>query len=142
MELVAAGVIPRGATLDEARVSYIRHLRAKKGGVTDERTRFDAARAEKTELEVAQLRGELVRRDDVVETWSTRIVACKAQIRGIPKRLALAVPGFTRHMAAAALDLIDEVLNELAGDVAPVAKRRGRVGKRKARVAASGEGSA
>jgi phage terminase Nu1 subunit (DNA packaging protein) len=126
------GVIPKGSTLDQGRVSYIRHLRARKGGVTDERSRLDAARAELTELELAQRRGELLRRPDVEETWSSKITAAKGRMRAIPKRLAVLVPGFTRTMATATLKLIDEALHELAGDGAPAAKRGARVGKRKA----------
>jgi phage terminase Nu1 subunit (DNA packaging protein) len=136
----AAGVIPRDGSLDETRVHYIRHLRAKKGGITDERARLDAARAELTELEVAQRRGELVRRQDVIGLWSRQITACKARIRSMPKRLVVMVPGFTRAMATAALKLIDEALHELAGDGAP--KSGARVGKRKEKLAAAGDGPA
>lgn len=139
-EYIGSGVIPRGATLDVARVAYIRHLRERKGGVTDERDRLDAARADLAELDLAVRRGELVRRQDVIDLWAARIAACKTRLRAIPKRLAVLVPGFTRAMAVAALKLIDEALHELAGDGAP--KSGARVGKRSKKLAAAGDGPA
>lgn len=138
-DYIAAGVIERGATLDEARAGVLAHLRSRKGGVTDERSRLDAANADLKELELALLRGELLRRADVRETWATQITAAKARLRAIPKRLAVSVPGFSRTMATVALKLIDEVLHELAGDGAPPSKRGARVGKRKGKLAPAGD---
>lgn len=106
-----------------------------------EKARLDAARADLAELELEERRGDLIGREDVVNTWSNRIAACKARLRAIPKRLVVQVPGFNRAMAKRALELIDDALHELAGASQQSAPRRARVGKRKKRVAAAAEPS-
>lgn len=91
-------------------------------GVTDlasERARLAKAQTRTAELRNAELEGELLRRRDVLETWTTKITAAKSKLRGIPKRAQRQVPGLTRAMAKALLKLIDEVLHDLAGDGLP-----------------------
>lgn len=148
-QLIADGSLPRDGTLDEYREAYIRRLREHKGGTgpNEDRARFDRARAELTELQVAEKRGELILRQDWIEISSARVVACKNAIRAIPKRLVVLVPGFSRAAAAASLQLIDEALDELslgdpALDGAPARKRRKGVGRGDARVAATGSDAA
>lgn len=79
-----------------------------------ERARLDRARAEREELEVARRRGELLERDDVIETWSAAAGTVKRILRALPKRLAARVPKFTQKMARDAQKVIDEALHELA----------------------------
>jgi phage terminase Nu1 subunit (DNA packaging protein) len=74
-ELVAEGVLQTGADLDECRVNYIRYLRGNASGqhtgaglkLTDERARLAKLQADKVEIELAELRGEVVHADDVAK---------------------------------------------------------------------------
>lgn len=131
-------VIPchKTATLDEIRASYLEHLRKMAAGRGGENGDGDlsAARAELareqaalTALKRAELQGELVRRQDVAEEWANQIVACKRKLRGLPKKMAVTVPGFTEVMATKALEIIDGALSELAGEGGPRRERRRKV---------------
>lgn len=90
-----------------------------------ERARLARAQAVEKERRNAEMLGHLLPRRDVVFHWSDMIVAAKTRLRGIPKRLLVGVPGFTKAMAKATQGVIDEVLNELARDDG-IPKRRGR----------------
>jgi terminase small subunit / prophage DNA-packing protein len=67
-ELKRQGVIHEGGTLDEWRLAYCAHIRGvasgRNGGaqglkLTDERARLAKLQADKVEIELAELRGEL-----------------------------------------------------------------------------------
>jgi hypothetical protein len=72
-DLVVEGVLERGADLDQCRVSYIRYLRGGASGkhtgatpiLADGRARLVKLQGDKVEIELAELRGEVVRADDV-----------------------------------------------------------------------------
>lgn len=125
---------PGKLDLEACVVAYIRHLRktaAGRGGdnVADlaaERARLAQAQTRAQELKNAELEGRLVDRQAVIEVVTTRITAAKSKLRGIPKRAVRRIPGLTREMAQALLKMIDEVLNDLAGDTVPAARPRGR----------------
>jgi phage terminase Nu1 subunit (DNA packaging protein) len=71
---------------------------AKRGGVgldlTAERARLAKAQADKTELEVAELRGELVSAQEVIEAWTQYIAAIRARLLALPSK---ARPGSRRR---------------------------------------------
>jgi phage terminase Nu1 subunit (DNA packaging protein) len=81
-DLVAEGVLGKGADLDQCRVNYIRYLRGGTSGnhtgaglkLTDERARLAKLQADKVEIELAELRGEVVRADDVVRVMQAHIM--------------------------------------------------------------------
>jgi phage terminase Nu1 subunit (DNA packaging protein) len=70
-------------------------LRALYGNATDERldpgqqrARLDKARADAAELDLAKKRGELIPVQDVIETWTTRVVRAKGRLLALPARLS------------------------------------------------------
>lgn len=70
----------------------VEHLRQQTSGAKLDRTQEDArlkrAQAEKMEMELAQLRGEMVRVQDVGEFITGMAMAFRAKILAAPKRLA------------------------------------------------------
>lgn len=135
-EHIASGVIPSAAfaagDVSGCVRAYCAHLRAlasrhREGGGEDlvrERAKLAREQAEAVSLRNGERRGELIRREDVLSTWASHIGVVKSQLRAIPKRLVISVPGFTREMARPTLALIDDALNALAGDAVPRARRR------------------
>jgi phage terminase Nu1 subunit (DNA packaging protein) len=53
-----------------------------------ERARLARAQADKTELELAELRGEHVRITDVTDAWSQHIAAVRAKLLALPSKAA------------------------------------------------------
>lgn len=95
-------------------------------GLDRERTRLTKAQADKTELEVAELRAELVRVPLVETHWQAMIAAMRARLVGLPSKIAPQVAGpddLTRVQ-----DMIQagvyEALAEIAGDAFPDDVRR------------------
>ncbi|HEY1283003.1 MAG TPA: hypothetical protein VGE96_00860 [Steroidobacteraceae bacterium] len=86
-----------------------------------ERARLTCAQANKAELEAAELRGELVRVDDVEETWTGMIAEARAKLLALPTKLAqrVAPPGKTAEAQAVAQEAVHEALRALAGDGSP-----------------------
>lgn len=115
-EYLAKGVIPREGTLDEIRVAYIRHLRARKGGVTDERTRLDAAKADVEEMRGAKMRGELVPATDQARVVIALSSVTASRMRAIPVRVApdLAAESDRSRCREIVESAIDEALYDLA----------------------------
>ena len=136
-ELRDEGTIPNAktSTLDEIRVAYIRHLRecaAGRGGVsaqrnlTEERAKREAVQRRREELELGQLEGQLLDRDDVIRTWATQISVAKTKLRGLVKTGLLHIPKFNQKQARVLQKLIDECLADLAGDGLPTDRKRVR----------------
>lgn len=126
-ELVEREVIPdpKTATLDACREAYIEHLRLQAAGrrgdgavidLATERAKLAQEQSRAQALRNAELEGSLLSRADVVETWTNRLVAIRNRMRSLPKRMTSRVPGFTSAMARTLLKLIDQALNDLAGD--------------------------
>ena len=91
-----------------------------------ERARLASAQAGAQELKNEETAGRLLDRDEVIQTWSQRIIAAKSKLRSIPKRLRSRVPRFTASMARLVQQMIDEALDELAGDGIPPQRKRRR----------------
>ena len=143
VERVGRGQYDLLASLSRLLVHYREQAagRRSQDGTVDlvaERARLDAARARSQELKNAELEGALLRRADVVETWTTHLVAVKNRLRAIPKGLATRVPGVTQAVAREMLRGIDEALHELAGSdgVSGRPRRRG-VGRGRPRARAA-----
>jgi terminase small subunit / prophage DNA-packing protein len=94
-ELVAEGVLQTGADMDECRVNYIRYLRGNASGkstgaglkLTDERARLAKLQADKVEIELAELRGEVVRSEDVARVMQAHIIGARARLLSLPDKL-------------------------------------------------------
>lgn len=86
-----------------------------------QRARESKERADKYALENAVMRRELIDVNEVIHHWGKMISAAKRQVRGIASRLKGSgiIPDMTAAQSAAVLDLLDEALNELAGDGVP-----------------------
>lgn len=91
-----------------------------------ERTRLTKAQADKTELEVAELRAELIPATKIETHWQAMIAAMRARLVGLPSKIAPQVAGpddLTRVQ-----DMIQagvyEALAEIAGDAFPDDVRR------------------
>jgi len=92
------GIIPdpRTADLDAIRLAYIRHLRAVAGqhaaadglDLVAERARLARAQAERTELQLAERRGELVPADELETALVSLASTVMAKLRGVPTRVA------------------------------------------------------
>jgi hypothetical protein len=142
-EYFSRGTFPRDATLDEIRVAYLRHLRARQGGVTRERDRLDAARANLAELQLKERRGELIDRGDV-ESIGAGIMSVTVQrmmgLRNIAPEVRSA--GSDAEAATILERAVREALSDIArlGDLVGEAQREGRrrAGKRQATAAATG----
>lgn len=73
----------------KALLLYERSLRFSKGGAEQKeaQTRRDVAKAEREELIVKKLKGELVLRNEAVKWVSLLVAECKAALWNIPRRL-------------------------------------------------------
>lgn len=89
--------------------------------LTNERARLAKAQADKTELEVAELHGEMVRVPEVTEAWSKHIAAARARLLALPSKAAarVAAPALLAETQELLRGIVDEALNELAGDGLP-----------------------
>jgi len=99
--------------LPTARPKYASHESSQ------ELNRQRAARADLLELELAQLRGETVRRDDVLAAWEERIAAVRSRLLGLEAQLtALLAPHVTdmepKALARLIKGAVHEALHEFA----------------------------
>jgi len=83
-----------------------------------ERARLTKAQADRTELEAAELRGEMVRSDWVIEEWGRMLGAMRMRLLSIPTKAAPRVRGALTDEAAAKLIEAEvlEALGELSDD--------------------------
>ncbi len=84
-----------------------------------ERARLAKEQADHQELKNAELRGELLGRDEVETTWARMVLAAKERLRSIPATARVRIAGFTQQQAIKLLELIDQALSELADDGLP-----------------------
>ena len=83
--------------------------------LTQERARLAKAQANRAELEVAQLEGELMPASAMLSAWENNVVTCRARLLAIPTKLAAQLGGLEPAEREAAIrDAIYETLNELA----------------------------
>lgn len=101
--------------------------------LTQERARLAKAQADKTELEAAELRGDMARYEDISSHWTRQTTACRLRMLVIPSKVAPRVRSASTDMDAASIiqSEICEALEELSGDGVPE-----RVKQRRARSAA------
>ena len=90
-------------------------------GLDFERTRLTKAQADKTELEVSELRGELVRAPVIGLHWQAMVAAMRAKLLSLPSKVAPQVAGpdslsRTQELIQAN---VHEALAEIAGDGFP-----------------------
>jgi phage terminase Nu1 subunit (DNA packaging protein) len=124
-ELVAEGVLQTGADLDECRVNYIRYLRGNASGkhtgatpiLADGRARLVKLQGDKVEIELAELRGEVVRADDVARVMQSHVIAARSRLLALPSKLvALFSPDMRPQTLALSDGVIREALDELSSD--------------------------
>lgn len=98
--------------------------------LNQERARLAKAQADKTTLEAAELKGEMVRYEEISAHWTNRAAACRSRLLTIPSKIAPRVRAAVNDFeAAATLEVeICEALEEISGDGVPdsVAARRQR----------------
>lgn len=95
---------------------------AENGGELErERTRLTKAQADKTELEVRELRAELVRMPVVEQHWQGMVASARSRLLALPSRIAAQIAGPDRlqQVQDKAQALVYEALAELAGDAVP-----------------------
>lgn len=80
------------------------------------RTRKVNAEAEIAELDLAKIRGELCRTDDVVKAWSDVLYACRAKFLSLPTKLAPVVS--TETEIAVIRDIIERQVHEALAELA------------------------
>ena len=93
-----------------------------------ERTRLAAAQADRTELEVKQMRGELIPMHAILETWEPIASAVRTKVLGIPTKLKTAISKLTSHDLAKIKTIVRSTLEDLANGgipkgVRPINKR-------------------
>ena len=115
-------VIPRGASLDVARVNYIRFLRASamsgrgSGDVNEERARLIHHQANLASLEEDVKQGKLIPADDIEKEWTDMAMAMRAKMIAMPKKVAAVGCGIDEYVEMEALvkSFVNEALDELS----------------------------
>lgn len=129
-QLAKEGIIPKNTKgkyeLAPCISGYINYLR-EKGENKDNssanetylyKTRLLKGQADKLELEIAELKKDLVPAEHVFKTWSNRILRCRSLLLNMPDKLAYQVSTITDPREAEELitGAIEEALAELASD--------------------------
>src|SRR5215210_4261778 len=126
-ELVRLDVLPKAGSLDEYRLAYIRWLRGKAHvsgagpsgpgslNLTYERARLTRAQSEKTEIEVAYLRGNSLPRTLVTETWQMHAGAVRSKFLGLASKLRMLIPKLSQDESEVIHSVVCEILEELSG---------------------------
>jgi len=128
-ELIRDGILPskRGRSplnIAVCRFAYISYLRKlggynKKTGTADiaeEKTRLTKAQADKAELEVSSLEGELIPAKLVQDTWTDLVASIRAKLLGLPSKVAHQVITVETYQDAELIikEQVYEALDELA----------------------------
>jgi phage terminase Nu1 subunit (DNA packaging protein) len=131
-ELIGKEILPELGTIDEYRLAYIRHLRAVgsrqvsqdgKLDLTSGRARLTRAQTEKTEIEVAHLKGESLPRTLVMQVWQMHAAAVRSRFLGLASKLRMLLPRLTQDESEVIHGVVCEILEELAGDGLPASAR-------------------
>ena len=88
-----------------------------------ERARLAAAQAERTELEVAQLKGELIPAGVILENWEPIVGAARAKVLAIPTKIKAAIPKLTDRNVARIKSICRAALEDLANGGIPKQSR-------------------
>lgn len=109
-----------------------------------ERARLTHEQANKVSLEVAELRGELVRASEVGPYWSDMVASMRGKLVGVPSRLAaLIADSLARAKFQTQADtLVCEALAEIEKDGLPEAARERRARLDRERSVPAGEAAA
>jgi phage terminase Nu1 subunit (DNA packaging protein) len=102
-------------------------LRGSSGGdYNEERTRLTKAQADHEELKVAQLAGELIPVDFVIETWQAQTQNMRAKLLNLPTKAAQAAIAARelKDIEDVIRDQVHEALTELSDDGIPEDTRK------------------
>lgn len=123
-ELQTCGVFPKGASLDEARLAYIRRLREQAAGrsatngldLASERARLVKMQGDKLEIELTAKRGDLISLTEAEKEWSELVNACRAKMLTLPVRASNAIPDIADRRGAERIitGMVYEALSELS----------------------------
>jgi len=128
-ELVGAGIIPRRADLDTARLAYIRHLRAmasahKGDGPLDlvqERAALAAVQRQQIETRLARERDELIPFELVEKMWTAMAGEVKSGLLSQHNVIAAEHPEIPKDVIVRIRELNRGLLTQLAGTRMPAA---------------------
>jgi len=129
-DMMTDGRIPKGGSLDECRVAYIRHLRERAarwvqpnegsdpptGELELQKTRLTKAQADEKELQVKALRESLIPAEEVELEWSSMIANARAKLLSLPSKAASQVLAAKDRIEAEEIlrTMVNEALAELA----------------------------
>jgi len=120
-QLQYAGVIEKDASLDSARLSYLRWLRERissksNSDINNERARLVHHQANLAALEEETRRSKLIPADEIDSEWAEMTSIMRAKITPIPKQVAAVGCGITDYneMESLVKDLVYAALDVLA----------------------------
>jgi len=120
-QLQYAGVIEKDASLDSARLSYLRWLRERissksNSDINNERARLVYHQANLAALEEETRRSKLIPADEINSEWAEMTSIMRAKITPIPKQVAAVGCGITDYneMESLVKDLVYAALDVLA----------------------------
>jgi phage terminase Nu1 subunit (DNA packaging protein) len=120
-QLQYEGVIKKDASLDCARLAYIRWLRERissksNPGINDERARLVHHQANLAALEEETRRSKLITADEINSEWAEMTSVMRAKITPIPKQVAAVGCGISDYneMESLVKKLVNDALDELA----------------------------
>lgn len=118
-ELQSAGVFSKSATLDEARLAYIRRLREQAAGRAATNgldLASERARLARLEAELAAKRGDMVSLTEAVMGWSDLVNAARQKMLSLPVRASDLIPGIAdrRNAERILTGMVYEALSELS----------------------------
>ena len=115
------GVFEKDASLDFARLSYLRWLRERSSSksnsdINNERARLVHHQANLAALEEETRRSKLIPADEINSEWAEMTSIMRAKITPIPKQVAAVGCGITDYneMESLVKKLVNDALNELA----------------------------
>jgi len=122
-QLQYAGVIEKDASLDSARLSYLRWLRERissksNSDINNERARLIHHQANLASLEEDVKQGKLIPADEIEKEWNSMTMAMRAKFLALPKKIAAVGCGINEYIEMEALikGFVYEALDELALD--------------------------
>ena len=133
-ELIRDGILPSKMgrsplNLDVCRIAYISYLRKlggynkRSGGgdIAQQKTRLTKAQADKAELEVSELEGQLIPAQLVQDTWTDFVANARAKLLALPSKIAHQVIALDKYAEAELLikENVHDALSELAEDGIP-----------------------
>ena len=120
-QLQYAGVIEKDASLDSARLSYLRWLRERSSSksnsdINNERARLVYHQANLAALEEETRRSKLIPADEINSQWAEMTSIMRAKITTIPEQVATVGCGITDYneMESLVKKLVNDVLDELS----------------------------